>query len=59
MFANARSLRRCDFQVLLHRDWIRAVRGLLVLHRSTVSRRPLEGTVSFDSVELLVYTRDT
>ena len=48
-----------DFQVLLHREWICSVRGLRVPHKSTVSKRPLERTVSFDSVELSVYARDT
>ena len=50
---------RSDFQVLLHRGRIGAVRGLRVPNKSTVSKRPPERTESFDSVKLTVYTRDT
>ena len=33
---------RSDFQVLLHRDWFCAVRGLRVPHWSAVRKRPLK-----------------
>ena len=47
------------FQVLLHRDWTCAVRGLRVPHWSAVRKRPLGRTVSCPSIKLIVDTRDT
>ena len=57
VFANTFAASVLLFQVLLYRDWTCAVRGHRVPHKSTVNKRPLERTVSCDSVEQLSCVR--